>query len=72
MTDFYEGKWKPATMKPQEDQNVLISWKTQDGYWQGPYTAYYDEDEHKFFVFDMKNNIPVYPEIWIEIPEFPE
>lgn len=72
MSDFYDGKWKPITIKPKDEQNVLVSWKDYDHEYQGPFRAYYMKDEDYFFLTDSNISFPINVQIWIEIPEFPE
>jgi len=72
MSNFFDGKWKPVTIKPEDEQNVLVSWEDSDGNWQGPFRAYYCADEQRFFLTDGTIAFPALVEIWIEIPEFPK
>ena len=71
MDDDFKGIWKPTSIKPKDDQTVLVSWKGYGGHYKGPYRAYYVDDEHNFFSVDDNHAIPLKVDIWIEIPEFP-
>ena len=72
MIDPFEGNWKPCTMRPKDDANILISWKSSDGHYKGPYRGYYLECENKFFNLDDNHGFPVQVDIWIEMPVLPE
>jgi len=69
MLDPFLAQWKPSTLKPTNDQSILISWRNSERKWQGPYLGYYVADEDKYFTID--SGIPVQVDIWIELPEFP-
>ncbi len=71
MIDPFEGNWKPCTIKPKDDQNILMSWKSLTDPWKGPYIGYYCEDEDRFFLIEGFNCVPVQIDIWIEMPKLP-
>jgi hypothetical protein len=66
------GNWKQASIRPKNDDTILVSWINSDDIWQGPYRAYYCPEDDKYFAVDCIMAIPLLIDIWSEIEEFPE
>jgi hypothetical protein len=66
------NNWKPAHILPDDEDNVLVTWQDRDGDYQGPYRAYFNSDNSRFFPIDSLCNCPLDIDFWIEMPEFPE
>lgn len=64
--------WKPKTQHPNDDENILVTWKSRDSGFVGPYRAYYYKVEDKYFHLDGDCNMPLDIDFWIEMPEMPK
>jgi len=56
---------------PIDDQTVLVSWVDGKGEWQGPISAFYDEDDNMYYPLDNYLSFPINCEIWCPMPKFP-
>ncbi len=64
--------WNDSSNPPEDDRNILVSWKNSENNYNGPYRAYYIPDEGRYFSTDHLDAIPLNIDLWTEIPEFPK
>jgi hypothetical protein len=67
-------EWKPVGDGSQlvDDNNYLVAWRSHSDYsYFGPYLAYYDSCENKFFSLHGPLGCPMQVDLYSEIPELP-
>ena len=57
---------------PEDEQDVLVSWRDGEENWKGPILAYYCEKDCEYYALDTPQTIPINAEIWCPIQPFPE